>query len=547
MGFRRSTVIDVSLKSLGTLGKALSAVLALLILASPAPVHASQAQELFADGNRLFRDELYWAALLRFRQASDAGLKSPLLDYNMGVAHYRAGQHVRARESLKKAARSPRLEIIAHYNLGLNAWKMGDYDDALQWLRKARDQEQDKKIRKLAVRAIEAMQKDSFDEESIVVQIEKKEKERKIGNFVFNARVGAGTDSNVFRTPSEPYVDQSDPTLPLITPEVQSGMYVPVNLGAKYVVNSFDHESFFAGYRLAGRFFPDEELENGNEYVHELAFGSKYDKRTETRRRQVYSAFTIAQHDEVYYNRDDGEIRTFQGQNIDDRFNYLRYGPEFSFRQGLNRFSFGLRIKGQLWNYENTQVVPEYDHTFLLGGLNLQYQFSETSLVRVTAEAFHRKFGDRPSFELDGTQPVNNPGVEYNYFQAGLTARQRVFGGFWFGMDYKYRIREDMYVGYNDYGMHEFGTEIHLDIGDRFALDAEAVYRLYDYENAFAFNNPAAGPKTLERGFGAAELTYRISQSFTLVGQFRVELVESNDARIAYDRNTIFVALRWDL
>jgi hypothetical protein len=51
---------------------------------------ALTAEQYFSDANRLFRDELYWAALLRYRQAMDGGLNTPLLHYNMGVAHYRA-------------------------------------------------------------------------------------------------------------------------------------------------------------------------------------------------------------------------------------------------------------------------------------------------------------------------------------------------------------------------------------------------------------------------------------------------------------------------
>ena len=67
---------------------------ALLIALLPAgPALAATASELFADGNRLFRDDLYWAALLRYREASDAGMDTPLLNYNTGVAHYRARQH----------------------------------------------------------------------------------------------------------------------------------------------------------------------------------------------------------------------------------------------------------------------------------------------------------------------------------------------------------------------------------------------------------------------------------------------------------------------
>ncbi|MGI9223683.1 MAG: hypothetical protein ACR2QX_04330, partial [Woeseiaceae bacterium] len=94
---------------------------------------AMSAQDLFDDGNRLFRDDLYWAALLRYEQAGDAGMNTPLLHYNAGVAHYKAGQHIRARESLKKAARSSGLEPLAHFNLGLNAYAAGDPNEALRW------------------------------------------------------------------------------------------------------------------------------------------------------------------------------------------------------------------------------------------------------------------------------------------------------------------------------------------------------------------------------------------------------------------------------
>ena len=59
-------------------------------LLAAAPALALTANELFEDGNRLYRSDLFWAALLRYRQAGEQGMASPVLDYNMGVAHYRA-------------------------------------------------------------------------------------------------------------------------------------------------------------------------------------------------------------------------------------------------------------------------------------------------------------------------------------------------------------------------------------------------------------------------------------------------------------------------
>ena len=109
--------------------------LALLCLFGASTVLAATAYDAFEDGNRLFRDDLYWAALLRYQQASDAGMDSPLLHYNTGIAHYRAKQHIRARQSFTKALAAPGLRVVSQYNLGLNAYASGDTAEALKWFR----------------------------------------------------------------------------------------------------------------------------------------------------------------------------------------------------------------------------------------------------------------------------------------------------------------------------------------------------------------------------------------------------------------------------
>ena len=68
----------------------MAAALALACLFAGGTAAAMSAEELFRDGNRLFRDDLYWAALLRYEQAAEAGLDTALLHYNTGVAHYKA-------------------------------------------------------------------------------------------------------------------------------------------------------------------------------------------------------------------------------------------------------------------------------------------------------------------------------------------------------------------------------------------------------------------------------------------------------------------------
>lgn len=518
------------------------------VLAALAPVRnaaAMTAVQYFEDGNRLFRDDLYWAALLRYRQAADEGLDSALLHYNTGVAHYRAMQYDRAGDSLQKALTDPGLRVAAQYNLGLNAYAAGNPDEALRWFRLVRDQEQNRKLQKYAVVAISRIRNEQAVPDEFEVRVAEREKKRDFADLELRARVSFGNDDNVFRTPEQNYIDFADPALPVVTPVPQSGAFMPVSLSARYMINTLPFEGFYGAYRMAGRYYQDKELDNGNEYLHEASFGNEYRRKEESREREVRSAFTVAQHDEVYYDRDDGAGRVVDGVSIDDRMNYLRYGPELSLRQTHERLSIGARFKGQLWNYEESGDLPEYDHEYFLINLFGQYAFTRTSLLRVTTQYHSRRYGDRPSYDLDGQQILGNPNVRYDYYSLGLRARQRITGSMWFGFDVERTERVDQYVGYNNYTRDSFRFDFHWTLGDRFDLELNSIYRLYDYPNAFAFHNPVAGRKTQESADGTMVGTFRMTRHLSLVGEARYRETVSNDTRIQYERWQYILGVRW--
>ena len=507
---------------------------------------AMSARQYFAEGNRLFRDDLYWAALLRYRQAEDAGMDTPLLHYNSGIANFRAEQYTRARDALLIALEDPALRIPAQYNLGLNAYAMGDTDEALRWFRLARDQNVHQKIQNYAVIAISRIQTGQVQQYSQYVRLAERETPREFSSLQLRARVSFGSDNNVFRSPDQVYVDFSDPTLPVVTPEVKSGVFMPINLSAKYLVNSFKHEGFFGAYRLAGRYYQDKELENGNEYLHEISFGNEFRRKEGARVREVYSAFKIAQHDGTYYDPDTGNSRTIGGVDIDDRMSYIRYGPEMIFRQSHEHLSIGAMLKGQLWDYEDTLVVPEYDHEFFLLSVFGQYKFAPSSLLRITMEGYSRRFGDRPAFDLDGQQRIGNPTIRYDYLSLALTVRQRIMAGLWFGIRGERTQRADKYVGYFDYTRDSYGFELHWSPGARFDLTANGVYELYNFPNAFAFHNPVAGRKTQENAMINIIGTFRMTPSLSLVAEARYRETVSNDTRIQYERNQFVLGVRWE-
>jgi hypothetical protein len=505
------------------------------------------AEDYFEDGNRLFRDDLYWAALLRYRQASEAGLASPLLHYNTGVAHYRAGQHLRARDFLTRALDAPSLQIAAQYNLGLNAYKLGQTDEALRWFRLARDQQQNKRISEYAAVAIARIRSDEAQQDPIQIEKTKRREQAQFAHLELRAQISFGNDDNVYRTPGQDYLDFADPDFPIILPVVVAGAYMPYSLSAKYKVNAYSNEGFFGAYRLAGRHYLDKELENANSFSHELGFGSEYRKYDEERdrERELYSAFTVAQHDEVYYDPDDGLGYTVDGESIDSRMNYLRYGPELAFRQSHEHLTLGFNLKGQLWNYDDTEVVPEYDHEYFLFGLLAQYNFTPTSLLSMTVEKASRRFGDRPSYDLNGNELIGNPNLRYDYLDISIAARQRISPNLWFGVEYLRTDRTDKYVGYNDYIRDVYSTDFFWAIGSRFEVSARADYQLYNFARAYAFNDPLRGRKTLERVDFEISASYRVTPRFYVV--FEAGYVEkvSNDIRIAYDRSQYLLGVRW--
>jgi len=505
------------------------------------------AQELFDDGNRLFRDDLYWAALLRYQQAGEAGMNTALLHYNTGVAHFKAGQHIRARESLEKAARAPGLAPIAHFNLGLNAYAAGDPNEALRWFRSAYDQQENAQISAMARKAILRIRKQQRSEDPVVQRVEREQKKKDAFDLDLFGRVGFGNDTNVFRSPSEPYIDFADPTLPLVTPVVQSGAFLPVDLGVKYTINSYRFEGFYGAYRMSGSYYQDKELQDANQYHHELRIGNEYYRREDNRKREVYSAFRISQHDTTYYDPDDGLPRTSGGVDIGDRMNYTRYGPDIRFRQTYNNFSLGGVAKAYLYDYERVEVVPSYDHEFFLLGIHTQYKFAPTSLLRVTLEKSSRRYSERPSFELDGSQPIGNSPLRYDYLGLSLLARQRITNNMWFGFEYEHLNREDRHVGYHDYVRDHYEMEFSWSPGARFDFEVSGYYRNYKYDNAFAFNNPALPGKILDTARADAAFSYHMTPQLSLILDARYDEFTSNDTRIQYDRMRYSLGVIWQL
>ena len=68
---------------------------------------------------------------------------------------------------------------------------------------------------------------------------------------------------------------------------------------------------------------------------------------------------------------------------------------------------------------------------------------------------------------------------------------------------------------------------------------------VFQFENAFAFHNPALSRKTLETARIDASLSYRITRNLSVMLEARLDDIVSNDTRIEYDRARYSLGLQW--
>lgn len=518
-----------------------------LLMALASPAAAQTAEDYFADGNRLFRDDLYFAALLRYRQAEESGLDTPRLHFNTGVAHYRAGQYQRARVSLEKSLVSAELEPLAQYNLGLNAWQAGSTDEARRRLRLAATQSRQARVADLAMTALAELERRQVEPDTPTAEYAQApvEEDRRPATLDVQATIGFGNNSNVYMSPASDYVDFGDPAQPTVSPTVVSGAYMPVDVKLRYNINSQRFENFYIAYHAEAEIYQDKELDNANVFAHEFSFGNWFTRERNGVATSVYSAFEIAQYEQTYFDPDDGLERDVDGISIADRLNYRRYGPVIKLRRKGEKLTLAAHAIAQLRNYEDIEAAPEYDHEYFSLSLQGQYLFTQGSMLRVDIGGFSRRYGDRPSFDLDGEQRIANPGVRYDYLQFGLTARQRLGRRLWFGVGFELTDRSDGYLAYNDYQRNRFIVESEWNPSSRIRLRGRVSYSLYDFPNAFAFNNDALNRRTLETAQGSLRGEWRLTRGLSLVGEWRARDIVSNDARIQHEQSRFMLSVEW--
>jgi hypothetical protein len=506
------------------------------------------AAELFAEGNALVRSGVYRTALLRYREAAAAGLESPLLHYNLGVAYYELAEYAAAADEFARAAADPSLAALATYNRGLAERAGGDAAAAGDAFAAAERQADARALRRLAQAAGESLATRSAPTSELrpPSRREADVADERAGEFRLVAAARVGQDDNVYRTPGDPYVDLADPTAPLVTPSAQSATFMPVDLLAAYVLHNESGDTDFEfRYDLDGDFY-GTEFANANRVSQRFSMGADIVLgERERRRRTVESAFFIRDHRETNFDPDDGLDREIDGVDISDRFSYGASGVQGEFYQSLGPWGWGFDMRFERREYERTLAVANYDQEYYFTGVNIDYDFTEAMNLSFGLSRYRRIYDERPARDLTGALLPTNPAQQYDYRGLQIGVTRQVGRAIEVGLDYLKLDRIDEFLGYYDYTQDVLRMRATFRPGPRFELSLAAVARTYDFPNAFAFNVTAGGPRELEELGAELRAEYRITPRLALWAELRTLDVTSTDARAQYARAQTMLGAEW--
>jgi tetratricopeptide (TPR) repeat protein len=515
---------------------------------------AQSAQELMAEGNQLVRSGIYRTALLRYREAAAAGLDSGLLHYNLGVVHYELGDFADSADEFARAASDPDLAALARYNRGLALKAGGNATAAGEAFRAAADVADDRHLRRLAAGAAEGAVA-SPPPASRARETERfTEPTARIGRLELAAAARLGTDDNVYRSPSNPYVDLSDPTQPLVTPVVHSASFMPAELHALYALDNESGDTEFKfRYDMNGAFY-DAEFSNATEVDQTLSMGADIVLgERDRRRRSVDTAFFVGTHSETNFDPDDGLARDIvtvvNGQNviedISDRFSYKAAGVHGHFVHELGRVTWGFDLRFERDEYERTEAVANFDHDFFYTGVNIDYDFSDVMTLSAGLRQYRTVYDERPARDLTGALLDTNPAQEYDQLGVQLGLARQLGRAVELEVDYLRLDRTDGFLGYYDYAQDVLRVRFGFHPTPRFDITLAALARSYDYPNAFAYHVAAGGARELEEAGMMLEAEYRFTPRLALKAGLDSVDVTSTDARAEYLRTQAMLGVEW--
>ena len=365
----------------------------------------------------------------------------------------------------------------------------------------------------------------------------------------WSAEAGLGYDSNVYRTHSGSYTDFAPLIAVPVTPKVQSGFFVPLEVKGKYLSSTALGTHLAASGRVHGRIYANSALSKGNDYNYAARIGlnnlfARQGKRTD----ELYAGLLVGRHQKAYVDRDNGgdKLTTVNQADISNRYNYNTLGIEARFSKEIGAIQYGLEGVIENRDHDDPVVVDQYDHRYSEFGGNVEFKLAQTSQLKLSYAHTVRDYAERNARDLNGTYANANGLLKYTDNNLKLSSRNQL-GQDWVGyLDYAYTQRADNFQGYADYTENEFGVRVIYAPGEQWRTHFAASRQKRNYANAYAYDEPTQPRLTADGSKVKIKSEYMRSPRHSLWTELEYDIWNTNDLRFDYGRYQIMAGMKWD-
>ena len=262
------------------------------------------------------------------------------------------------------------------------------------------------------------------------------------------------------------------------------GAFVDIGLRAKH---AFENNFGLKGV-LKNRSY-ESSSDNGDKVYMDL--GAQYKKRSVWwgKRVRFHVGGGYEYRNKTYVQRSTGEKATFNGRNIEDRYDYDSWKANalgsVRLRKGLHT---DLEVEYKSRDYENYHIDGlsdlDYDQAILTN--QWRYTQNKNSKFKLALHVGRRNFDDKREKDKNGDD-ITGTDLEYDYYGAKLSHRYQVNPDFNVKWEAGYEERRDnSSSGYYDTNEWDIGVGLRYRIGNDWYLVADASYIDRDFTDRLA-------------------------------------------------------------
>ncbi|MCK5639730.1 MAG: hypothetical protein KAJ19_02995 [Gammaproteobacteria bacterium] len=349
-----------------------------------------------------------------------------------------------------------------------------------------------------------------------------------------SAKTGLGYDSNAYMSPASSY---TDPGAGLVNPDVQSGLYVPYALDAKYTRLLAVDSVLITSYSLDGNLYLQNSLSNANEYKHKINVGRKQDFGDDS----LYLGAFISKNKETYFDRDDGTASNTKA----DRYSYNGTGLRAKYKNRSGNIKYAISSGITQRDYEETPNTS-YDYDGMSLGGELEFKVSDPSRLTIAYDYSSINYDKREGRDLSGNYVAGST-LDYVYNTIAFRLKHKINSQLNIYLDYSWKKRDDEFLGYADYTKNKVKLRANYKYSDDLKLAFSIAHWNKDYPNAFAFNDSAEADKEHKGLEFKAKTEYTLADDRTFYASLERRDQNSTDPRYEYDRHQLVAGMRWDI